>query len=215
VSLGFLSLSSPTASASPGYKLTNQRSDFLARFAVQVIFLCRGRFYDYEKPVGHEQGRAVYASDYGFTSDRVSELDAASRHGGAWGPGTFGLTELMSNGVFVLRSNGNKSSVLPALADTPDSVQPIDSDHKPPEDNEHRIGSERRHHLQLSTLNRPSDPLAFSPQREKIFKIFQEESSASESLPPATQTPPAPTASPSRSTPVTSPNGALPDRCAQ
>lgn len=172
-----------------GYKLTDQRSDFLARFVVQLIFLSRSHFYDFEKPVGQEQGRAVYASDYGFTSDRVSELDGASRHG-TWTTGRMALSDLMNNSMYLLRPRENKSSNLPALASTPENSQPIDSSNKPDEA-DNLMGSERRHHLQLSTLNRPSDPLILNSQREKLFKQFQEEPPSSDTFTPPIPPPPA------------------------
>jgi hypothetical protein len=199
----------PSASSSlpapcPGYKLTDQRSDFLARFAVQLIFLSRSRFYDFEKPVGQEQGRAVYASDYGFTSDRVSELDAASRHGN-WTHATFGLSDFMNpSSVFIRRTNGTgggnskPSSDLPALASTPDSSSlPSDSSlSAQPQDVDSLVGSERRHHVQLTTLSRPPDPLLLNPHRERLFQRFQEEDSTSSDtltppLPLGTSPPPA------------------------
>jgi hypothetical protein len=155
--------------------------------------------------VGQEQGRAVYASDYGFTSDRVSELDAASRHGNHWtNAAAFGLSDFMNpSSVFVRRSrtgnssgsgDGKPSSDLPALASTPDSSS-LHSDSslpgQPSNDGEVLVGSERRHHLQLTTLSRPADPLLINPHRERLFQRFQEDeedsSAASDSLTPPYQ----------------------------
>lgn len=171
-----------------GYKLTDQRSDFLARFAVRLIFLSRNHFFDFEKPVGQEQGRAVYALDYGFTSDRVSELDGASRHG-TWATGRMALSDLMNNSMYLLRPRDSKPGTLPALASTPENSQPLDNSNKA-EEVDNLMGSERRHHLQLSMLNRPSpsDPLILNSQREKLFKRFQEDPTSSDTLTPSTLT---------------------------
>jgi hypothetical protein len=136
--------------------MTDQRSDLFSRLAVQIIFCFRSRFYDFEKPVGQEQGRAVYASVYGFTSDRVSEMDAASRHGN-WTNPSFGLSELMTNSVFVLGSTNKNLERIPALAATPDSS--VSGLEPKSESNDNHFGSERRHHLQLSTLVPTKSPI--------------------------------------------------------
>lgn len=180
-----------------GYKLTDQRSDFISRLAIQIIFLFRGRFYDFEKSVGQEQGKAIYASVYGFTSDRVSEMDAASHHGN-WTESAYRLSELVTNHVFVLGSRQNPSSSssissssssslqsysLPASAATPDTTPSVDSSHT--EQKEEYIGSERRHHIQLSSLSQSINPILNSITSnnsyksisgDQLFKEFHENS---------------------------------------
>lgn len=167
-----------------GYKLSNQRSDFISRLAIQIIFLFRGRFYDFEKSVGQEQGRAIYASVYGFTSDRVSEMDAASNHGN-WTQSAYRLSELVTNQVFVLASRQNSlSQPLPASAATPDTTPSIDSPNTIQK--EEFIGSERRHHVQLSSSlsSQSTSPLLNSLNShnfrtvsgDQLFKEFPENS---------------------------------------
>ena len=83
-----------------GYGLAEDRTDWISRCILQVIFFFKDRFYDFEKALGQEQGLAIHASRYGFTSDVMSEGDE-SGHGVI--NRTFGVNSLLNSGVFVLR----------------------------------------------------------------------------------------------------------------
>jgi hypothetical protein len=73
-----------------GFSQTDQKVDIVSYILLQIIFLFKNRFFDWEKSLGQEKGLAITSNKYGFTSDRVSETDElasmnASVHQGAMG----------------------------------------------------------------------------------------------------------------------------------
>lgn len=120
-------------------------------------------------------------------------MDAASSHGN-WTQSAYRLSELVTNQVFVLASRQNSiSQTLPASAATPDTTQSVDSSNTE-QQKEEFIGSERRHHVQLSSLSQSTSPLLNSltshsyksVSGDQLFKEFSESSFIPQTTDPIT-----------------------------
>jgi hypothetical protein len=83
-----------------GYEMAPYRRDCVSNCLLRVIFLFKDRFFDFEKALGQDQGLAIHASRYGFTSDAIAKKDDEESTRGS----------LLSGGVFVMRSAGRGSA---------------------------------------------------------------------------------------------------------
>jgi len=61
-----------------GYKVTRNSTDIFSICWFYLLFGTKKGFYEMEKPLGQEQGFAVYSNFFGFTAQK---LDSLSRHG--------------------------------------------------------------------------------------------------------------------------------------